>query len=89
MIVHADCLGALLAAGVDVDFRNNDGVLAIYYAAQEGRVVCLRALLAAGADVNASCGKGNCTALMMAALPPRGVSAGPACGERQIREKEQ
>ena len=57
----------LLAAGADVEAKDNSGWTALMLAAQNGHVGVVQALLAARADVNAVCHSGW-TALMLAAL---------------------
>ena len=44
---------ALIAAGADVNFRNNDGHSALILAAARGHIAVVGYLIAAGADVNA------------------------------------
>ena len=53
-VVNGDLaqLRAALAAGVEVDARDEDGWTALHWAASEGRTACLKALLAAGASVH-------------------------------------
>ena len=46
----AEELAALISAGVDVDYRNEKGATALYFAAKHGNVECVKCLLAAGAD---------------------------------------
>ena len=43
-------LEALIGAGVDVDYRNEEGATALYLAAKHGNAECAKCLLAAGAD---------------------------------------
>jgi serine/threonine-protein phosphatase 6 regulatory ankyrin repeat subunit B len=57
---------AALAAGADVNTRDNDGNTALIYAAWNGHTATVTQLLAAGADVNARGNDGN-TALIYAA----------------------
>ena len=54
-VVNGDLaqLRAALAAGVEVDARDEDGWTALHWAASEGHTACLQALLAAGASVHA------------------------------------
>ncbi len=55
----------LLAAGANVNAKNNDGVPALSFAAEKGHTATVQALLEAGADVNANA-KNGMTALMEA-----------------------
>ena len=48
-----DCVSVLLAAGAQVDAKDNGGKTALMEAASHVRVDCIRALLAAGAQVDA------------------------------------
>lgn len=57
----------LVAAGADVNAKRNDGVTALWLAAQEGHTEVVNVLLAAKADVNAKKNDGG-TALMAAAV---------------------
>lgn len=43
---------ALLAQGVDVNAKDNDGFTALMFAAAEGHTETVKAFLAAGADVS-------------------------------------
>ncbi len=66
--VKANNLGnmkQLLVTGVDVNYRDNDGVTVLMLAAHAGNLAMVLALIAAGAEVNASDGRGW-TALMKA-----------------------
>ncbi len=47
----AEELESLVKAGVDVDYRNEKGATALYFAAKHGNLLCVRALLKAGANV--------------------------------------
>jgi hypothetical protein len=67
-------LSAALAAGADVDGRDDSGCTALHFAADRGRVGALRLLLAAGAHVDARDDEGQ-TALHYAAV----------CGQREVR----
>ena len=57
----------LLAAGADVDAKDEDGWTALHYAATRGHTAVVELLLAAGADVNAQSNAGG-TALHYAAF---------------------
>ena len=57
---------ALIAAGADVNAKNNYGFTALMEAALMGHTEIAKALIAAGADVNAKSNRGE-TALMDAA----------------------
>ena len=46
----AEELAALIGAGVDVNYRNEKGATALYFAAKHGNEECVKCLLAAGAD---------------------------------------
>lgn len=56
---------AMLAAGIDVNARNDKGDTALICACSQNRVACVKLLLEAGADVNAQNDKGE-TALICA-----------------------
>lgn len=48
---NSDCIGALVDAGVDINYQNSaSGATALMYAASSGREVVVEQLLAAGAD---------------------------------------
>ncbi|NIP13689.1 MAG: TonB family protein, partial [Pseudomonas stutzeri] len=65
---HADTIRTLLAAGADVNAKENVyEVTALMVAAQKGHVAAVEVLLEAGADVNAEA-KGGETPLMAAAI---------------------
>ena len=55
---HAECVRALIAAGVDANKANRYGWSGLVYAATYNHPECIRELLAAGANVSAKC-KGN------------------------------
>ena len=55
---HAECVRALIAAGVDANQANRYGWSGLVYAATYNHPECIRELLAAGANVSAKC-KGN------------------------------
>jgi ankyrin repeat protein len=59
-------VGSLIAAGADVNAKDEHGQTAVMCAAQGGHGACVNTLIAAGADVNAKRVFGR-TALMMAA----------------------
>ena len=44
-------LESLIKAGVDVDYRNEKGATALYFAAKHGNLLCVRSLVKAGANV--------------------------------------
>ncbi|MBE6396489.1 MAG: ankyrin repeat domain-containing protein [Lentisphaerae bacterium] len=44
-------LESLIKAGVDVDYRNEKGASALYFAAKHGNLLCVRSLVKAGANV--------------------------------------
>ena len=58
---------SLLAAGVNVNAKDNDGHTALMQAAAKGATDCVKALIAAGADVQAQ-GNDGYTALIVAAF---------------------
>ncbi len=60
---RADLIPGIVAAGVAVNARDNDGDAALFYAATKGHLEAVEALLKAGADVNAANTKGS-TALI-------------------------
>ena len=63
----ATALEALLAAGANVNAKDQDGITPLMSAASSNRAGAIRALLAKGADVNAT-NKDGATALVEAAL---------------------
>ena len=63
---RADLIPRIVAAGVNVNARDNDGDAALTYAAGNGHIDAVQALLAAGANVDAA-NKSGITALMFAA----------------------
>jgi ankyrin repeat protein/Flp pilus assembly protein TadD len=64
---RADLIPSIVAAGVAVNARDNDGDAALYYAASNGHTDAAIALLRAGANPNAANDKGS-TALIGAAV---------------------
>ncbi len=64
---RADLIPRIIAAGVDVNARDNDGDAALSYAAGNGYVDTVEALLKSGASINAANSKGS-TALIGAAV---------------------
>lgn len=62
---HLDVASALLAAGADINAKNNYGITALMYEVWQGRSSTIKNLMSLGADVNLkdNCGK---TALMHA-----------------------
>jgi hypothetical protein len=51
---QADCLRAILAAGVDPNLHAEDGPRPLHWAAGNGQTECVEMLIAAGADLDAS-----------------------------------
>ena len=49
---HADYVKELLAAGADVNIKNNENYTTLIYGAKEGNVNIVKMMIAAGADVN-------------------------------------
>ena len=47
-------LESLIGAGVDVDYRNEKGATALYFAAKHGNLLCVKLLVKAGANVELS-----------------------------------
>ena len=62
---HAAAIAALLAAGAEINAKDNDGGTALMLAAEGGHAAAIEALLAAGAEINAKENDGM-TALMYA-----------------------
>ncbi len=59
-------LESLIGAGVDVDFRNEKGATALYFAAKHGNVDCVRTLLSAGANMELPVRSTGCTPYLIA-----------------------
>jgi ankyrin repeat protein len=76
---RTECIKALLAAGADVNAKDNEGKTALREAAWKGGADSLKALIAAGADVNAKDKEGY-TALDAALDLPDNVKALIAAG---------
>ncbi len=64
---HKEIIDVLLASGVELDARSDDGSTALHYAALLGQVEDIQQLLAAGTDINAQNLNGT-TALFNAVL---------------------
>lgn len=62
-----EAISELLASGVDVNARDDEGCTALHFAADRGAAGAAQLLLSAGADVNAQDGDGQ-TPLHYAAL---------------------
>jgi ankyrin repeat protein len=58
---HASTVGILLAAGVPVDAKDDDGCTALYYAVKKGHAEVVRALIEAGATTNVEAFNGTTT----------------------------
>lgn len=65
---HADCLGALIQAGCDIEAKGSRGETAAMLAAASGDRKCLALLIEAGCDVNARDDFGMTAAMWMARL---------------------
>lgn len=80
-------LDALLAAGADIDAKDEHGQTALMIAARDGRVQCVRWLIANGADLDHTA-KFHLSALMLAVINGRDAIVGllaDAGADRTIR----
>ena len=80
---HMETVQALLAAGADVNAKDNDGDFALMFAARNGHTETVQILLAAGAEVNAKNNNGD-IALMYSVEKKqhRNGSSTPHCWRR-------
>ena len=52
MARHTDSVKEVLAAGADVNIKNNENYTALMYGAKEGNVNIVKMMIGSGADVN-------------------------------------